>query len=135
MIHPLVYPMFAMVLLTFLVAMFMFYVRVTAIKSGSVKFSYFKTYAGDAPELIIKTSRHFTNLFELPVIYYATLLLAIHMDLASASIYLFAWLFVVTRVIHTFAHIFLSNIYPRMLSYMLGWVAVLALWMTILSYS
>ena len=135
MLHPLVYPMFAMVVLTFLVALFMFYVRVSEIKNGRVKFSYFRTYVGDAPDLIIKTSRHFSNLFELPVIYYATVLLAIHMDLSSTAIYLFAWLFVVTRCLHTFFLFFVGNIYPRLLSYVTGWFAVCGLWITILSYN
>lgn len=133
MTHHLIYPMFAMVALTFLVALLMMVTRVKAIASGKIKFSYFKTYTGDATEMVIKTSRHFANLFELPVIYYATLLVIMVLDISSSAILVLAWLFVVARVLHAFIHIFVSNIYPRMVAYMVGWFAVLALWFNILT--
>jgi hypothetical protein len=133
MLHPLIYPMFAMVLLTFVVALWMMYTRVTAISSGQMKFSYFKSYSGEATEMVLKTSRHFTNLFEVPVLFYATLLTIMILDISSSAILLLSWLFVVSRVLHAIIHIFVTNIYPRMGAYMLGWLAVLGLWGCILT--
>jgi hypothetical protein len=133
MIHPLVYPMFGQVALTFIFALFMLYVRVTEIKKGKTSFGYFRTFTGEASELVVKTGRHFSNLFEVPVIFFATVLLAIVMDLSDSAIYLFAWLFVISRVFHAFIHVFVKNIYPRMMAYMVGWICIIAMWINILS--
>lgn len=133
MLHPLVYPMFAMILFTFLFAGFMLYTRVTEIKKGKVKFSYFRTYVGDASDIVIKTSRHFTNLFEVPVIFYATILLLITLDISTSAQIVFAWVFVISRLFHAFFHVFASNIYPRMISYLVGWLAIVCMWFHIMS--
>jgi hypothetical protein len=133
MLHPLIYPMFAMVLLTFAVALWMMYTRVKAVSSGKMKFSYFKTYDGNATEMVLKTTRHFTNLFEVPVLFYATLLTIMVLDISSSAILLLAWLFVITRILHAIIHIFVANIYPRMGVYMLSWLTVLGLWACILT--
>jgi len=71
----LVYPMFALVLLTATVLVVLFLSRVRAVQQGSVSSKYFRIYQGEVePEQSAKASRHFTNLFEAPTLFYAACL-------------------------------------------------------------
>jgi hypothetical protein len=45
----LIYPMFAMFLLTFAVLVISFRTRVRAVKDGTISFKYFRTFSGENP--------------------------------------------------------------------------------------
>ncbi len=128
----LLYPMASLVGFTLLFSCYMLFCRVTAVRSGKLKFSYFKIYDQPAPDLIIKTQRHYSNLFELPVIYYATVIVASLQLLNDDQTLLFAWIFVAARVVHAFIHVGSNKVYPRMLSFLVGWGAIVGLWLKIL---
>ncbi|MES3036263.1 MAG: MAPEG family protein [Bdellovibrionota bacterium] len=129
----LVYPMFAMVVLTAVVLIMMFVTRVRAIRGGQMKVGYFKTYFDGQPtDDVLKTQRHFSNLFELPVLYYAGIIVAMIIPLGGGAIQFAAWLFVAARVAHAFIHLGSNKLYPRMLSYATGWLSVIAIWILIL---
>jgi len=69
--YDLVYPMAAMVSLTFGVVIALFRARVWAVRAGEVDASYFKTYQeGSEPRHTAQLSRQFVNLFETPVLFY-----------------------------------------------------------------
>jgi len=60
----LVFPMLAMVLLTFGAAAVLFRARVRSVREGLVTMSYFRVFHGAAePDYLAKPTRHFTNLF------------------------------------------------------------------------
>ena len=66
--YSLVYPMLAMVLLTFAVAVVLFRARLRAVREGQTPVSYFRLLQGSPePEFLAKPTRHLTNLFETPV--------------------------------------------------------------------
>src|SRR5678816_693297 len=74
-VSSLVYPMAAMFLVTVVVLVRLFRSRVAAVRAGQVEASYFRLYqGGDEPESTRKVSRHFTNLFEAPTLFYVCLL-------------------------------------------------------------
>lgn len=61
----LLYPMAAMVLLTFVVLIRLFRSRVRAVRSGAVTVGFYKTYQeGSEPRETAQLSRHLVNLFE-----------------------------------------------------------------------
>ena len=65
----LVYPMAAMVLLTFIVLIAMFRSRVAAVKAGEANPGYYKTYQeGGEPRETAQLSRQLANLFEAPTL-------------------------------------------------------------------
>ncbi len=127
----LVYPMFAMVVLTYVVAGVMLRNRIQAVREG-FDVRYFKTYNhGQPPEQVLRVDRHFTNLFELPVLFYVGCLAAMLVPLAGFWINFWAWLFVFARVLHALIHIRTNKIPHRMKAFGLGAVAVLGLWIEI----
>lgn len=123
-----IYPMFAMVLLTFSIMTLMGVARVDSVRVGKVNVGYFKTMSGDVPEYLLKLSRHFSNLFEVPVLFYAGGVLSIALNIENALLPIFAWLFVLIRCIHAFIHITYNNVIHRMLAFAAGSTCVLIIW-------
>lgn len=129
----LILPMFAMVILTLAVGIKMLLGRVRALKAGEVPARYFKTYSDGTPtDEVLKASRHFSNLFELPLLFYVGCILAILLNVNGFWIQFWAWLFVAARIGHAIIHLGSNKIIPRLSSYLLGWMAVLGIWIHLL---
>ena len=125
----LIYPMFAMVLLTFIVLIRLFRTRTQSVASGAVKASFYKTYQGDAePEAAQKLTRHFSNLFEAPTLYYAACLAGLTMHVTDLAFLIMAWAYVVARLIHAYIHLGKNKIYPRIYAYFSSWIILLVMW-------
>lgn len=128
-----IYPMFALVILTYIVLILAFKARSSAIKEKQLTLRYFRTFEGAVPtELMVKTGRHVSNLFEVPVLFYAGCLTAMIINIQSVLIVVLAWLFVVARCLHAFIHIGSNKVLYRLGAYVLGLAAVLALWIHII---
>jgi hypothetical protein len=124
--------MFAMVLLTLFVMIITIRVRVAAVRTGQVKLKYFETYSEGTPTPeLVKTQRHFANLFEVPVLFYAGCLTAMVLNLTGFMIQFWAWLFVASRVCHTIIHLGSNRVMPRMWTFFVCVFAVMALWVQV----
>ena len=134
MFTSLIAPIFAMFLLTFLFSVYMLIVRIREVNKGRISLKYFKTYQEGASEAIIKTSRHYNNLFELPVLFYATCLLALHLEMQTFLIIFFAWFFVIARLVHMIIHVGKNPLLPRMLSFLVGWLVLIGMWVEMLFF-
>jgi hypothetical protein len=117
-----------MVLLTFTVMTLMGIARINAVRTGQVKRSYFRTMSGEAPDHLLKLSRHFSNLFEIPVLFYAAGILSIALDIENTLLLTFAWVFVALRCAHAFIHIGYNNVIHRLLVFAAGSICVLIIW-------
>ena len=91
----LIYPMAAMVLLTFIVLIAMFRSRVAAIKSGKVNAGFYKTYQeGSEPRQIAQFSRHFVNMFESPTLFYVACTIGVVTGKNTTILIVLAWIYV-----------------------------------------
>ena len=131
----LVYPMAAMVLLTAIVLVRMVLGRVAGVKRGDVDARLYKTWQAENTETrsMAQNSRHFINLFENPVLFYAACVTAMVMGQGTGLIYWLAWGYVATRVVHALVHLGANRIPPRMAIYGAGWVVLLAMWATLVA--
>ncbi|MCI5107498.1 MAG: MAPEG family protein [Pseudomonadales bacterium] len=127
------YPMFMMVMLTYVVMLITVRVRTSSVRKGEVPISYFSIFQGDnIPDMVHKTNRHFDNLFEMPVLFYVAGLLYIALDINQPFVINCAWAFVVSRIIHTCIHLGYNNILHRLLVFAIGNLCVLAMWVSII---
>ena len=127
--YRLIYPMFAMVVLTFIVLIQLFRTRTRSVTSGAVKASFYKTFQGDAePEAAQKLTRHFANLFEAPTLYYVACLAGLTMHVTDLAFLIMAWAYVLARLIHAYIHIGKNKIYPRIYAYFSSWIILLVMW-------
>jgi hypothetical protein len=124
-----IYPMFAMVLLTFVVLTKLFRARVRAVREGKVSAAYFRIYQGEAePESTAKPARHFANLFEAPVLFYVVCLAAMISHFTGAAMQVLAWVYVAARVMHAYVHLGGNRIRKRIRAYFFSWIVLLAMW-------
>jgi len=129
----LVYPMLAMVLLTFAVLVVLFRSRVRMVREGLAPVSYFRTFQGsvETPEYSAKPNRHFANLFEAPVLFYAGCLAAMVTGVTGTWVVALAWAYVAMRYAHAFIHLGGNRVRHRMRAYFVSWICLLALWITV----
>lgn len=124
-----VYPMFAMFALTAVVLVMLFRSRVRAIRERDVSQSYFKVYQGQVePEYAAQRSRHFSNLFEAPTLFYAVCLAAMVTHSSDVVLETLAWLYVAVRLVHSFIHLGRNEIVPRLSAYFTSWGVLAAMW-------
>lgn len=123
------FPCLAMLILSAIVLVRMFLTRVNAIKKGSVDFRYFKTYneARDLPVTMLQASRNFSNLFEVPTLFYMVCAFALATQNVDEVMLWEAWLYVGLRYVHSMIHLTSNKIMPRMSFYALSWVVLLAM--------
>ena len=127
--NQLIFPMFAMVLLTFSVLVRLFLARRKAVAEGAVSAAYFKVYQGNAePEWSAKLARDFANLFEAPVLFYAACVAGMALHVTGVLFLGLAWTYVVLRVVHTSIHTGANSLYPRIFAYFASWIVLLSMW-------
>lgn len=131
----LIYPMFAMVLLTFGVVVALFISRVRSVREGKISPFFYKTYQGDVePEISLKLSQHFVNLFETPVLFYVACLVAMVLNSNTTMFVVLAWLFVILRAIHFFVHVGKNKLKKRIGVYFASWLVLILMWVQLLLY-
>ncbi len=78
------YPLYGMVILTICIAPLVLYARVKQVSAGNLKIGFFELYDGTgAPPDVTKTTRHLSNLFEMPTLSYVACLTTLHLELDS----------------------------------------------------
>jgi hypothetical protein len=125
----LVYPMAAMVLLTFIVLIAMFRSRVAAVKSGEANAGFYKTYQeGSEPRQVAQFSRHLVNMFESPTLFYAACVVGIVTGQNATALIVLAWVYVALRALHAYIHTGKNSLPPRIRAYFSSWLVLLGMW-------
>lgn len=128
-----IYSMFAMMLLTLCIALYLLKLRVDAVKKREVTLSAFRLYNSTGfPVKMQQVARNYSNLFEMPVLFYcaAILTLVLHVD-TPAMIFL-SWAFVVSRAAHSWIHITSNNVIRRLQAFMAATICVFLMWVILL---
>jgi hypothetical protein len=125
----LVYPMFAMVLLTGTTLILLFRGRLRAVRERKVTPKYFQVYQGETePEATAQTARHFVNLFEAPTLFYAACLAAMVTGQTGTTTVVLAWSYVAARLVHSYIHLGGNVLQARIGAYFTSWAVLIALW-------
>jgi hypothetical protein len=125
--------MFVMVLLTFIVGCIAVKARVASVRNGDVSIKHYRLMNDlHMPEIVTKSTRNYNNQFEAPILFYVICTLYISLGVESVFAVVYAWLFLISRIIHSYIHLTYNNVIHRMVSYWAGLIAVLALWVTLL---
>ncbi len=124
-----IYSMLALIVLTFAVAGYLLKMRVAAVKAGEVKLSAFRlNNAEDMPSKMLQASRNYSNLFEVPVLFYAAGCLSLSLQLETLSLVILGWVFVASRLVHSWIHLTSNNVIRRLQAFMAGNICVLSMW-------
>ena len=124
-------PMLVVVLLTFIAFIRMAAARGAAIKAGQ-DVGFFRAHLGPPePEASIVAVRHYGNLFEAPVLFYAACLTAFVLGAVSGWTLIFAWAYVAARLVQSAIHLSYNNPSHRGGAFVVGVLFALALWVTL----
>lgn len=127
----LIWPMAVVVALTFASGIRLVTLRMRALRGRTVKLSFYKTYReGAEPENIAAATRHYTNLFETPVLFYLGCLVAGLLGPVSSFTLLCSWAFAALRVTQSAVHLTSNNVKWRAYTFFTGAVFLLALWIS-----
>jgi hypothetical protein len=127
--NPLFWPMVAMAALTFLVWLRMFQTRVGEMKRRRIHPQSVAQSAQMAQ--MVEDSRaadNFRNLFELPVLFYAAMLLSLQASIDSVAMQALAWAFVALRFLHSYIHCTYNRVMDRFKAYVLSGFVLWAIW-------
>jgi hypothetical protein len=121
-------PVFALVLLAFVLLFWMGRVRLTAVRAGEVKTSRASPRTFEWPGRTQQVSDCFHNQLELPPLFYALVPLAMLTHKADLLFVVLAWIFVATRWAHAFEHTHANRIRLRYPLFAAGVVILAAMW-------
>ncbi|MDQ2077963.1 MAPEG family protein [Marinimicrobium sp. ABcell2] len=123
------YPMLSLMALTFLVSVYLLTLRVLAVRRREVSIGYFRVYAGaEPPARMAAASRHYSNLFEVPLIFYIACITALVLGAQSGTLLGLAWAYVLTRLAHSVIHLSYNNVMHRLAAFLLSNLLLLAIW-------
>jgi hypothetical protein len=123
-------PMCAMVGVTFLVWLRLFYQRVTLmISSGKrLQATAHDPVFDEVFAKALNVSECFINLFEVPVLFYAAVLAIFASGTADRAYVTMAWMFVGFRAFQALVHCTYNRILHRLTGFLLGALTVWAMW-------
>lgn len=125
------YPAFAMALLTFGVSVWLLKMRIKAYKSGADP-RYFKLNQGELPVYAKQAEQHYENLFEMPVLFYVVLLVAFVTQTASVGLVFLAWAYVAARAAHSYVHLGENKLLLRRNVFLVSFAILLIMWVWVL---
>jgi hypothetical protein len=127
------YPVFAMFYLVAFVLFRMGRMRFTAVARREMDPRFYATYDdGQEPPHMRVVTRHFINLFEVPVLFYVGAILAYVTDQVTYWLIGCAWLYVALRYVHTWVHLGTNDVLTRFRVYGASGIVLLVLWTSLL---
>ncbi len=125
-------PVFAMALLTFAVWLRMFSTRVAEMKRERIH-PQSVALSGQAATKFVDTraADNFRNLFELPVLFYLALVVAALTSQVTVLTLSLAWLFVLSRVVHSAIQCSYNKVMHRFRAYVAGGAVLWLLWIAL----
>jgi len=121
-------PVFAQVLLTFALLIMMGRRRFAEVGAGRVRVGDIALGERNWPPRVQAAANAFSNQFELPVLFYALVPLALLTRKADLLFVVLAWAFVATRLVHAGVFVTSNHVPTRFRAYMAGVLVLFVLW-------
>ena len=132
----LVYPMAFYLFYVVALVLINFKVRKKAVLSNQADFRYYKSYSDKSkvPRHLLIWERHVDHQFQVPVVFLVTGVAQMQvLEESSVTVSLtLAWLFVISRLIHSFIHLGSNKIFFRASAYAFGGFILITMWLQML---
>lgn len=129
----LIYPALAQILWTFVVLGIVFFRRRRAFVDGTVRPADVAVSTERYPEPARLAAANYANQFEAPVLFFALIMIAMEVGAVGTLMAVLAWLFVLSRVVHTFIHIGPNQLHTRAIVFSVGIACLVCMWIGILA--
>jgi hypothetical protein len=121
-------PVFVQVALIFGLMVWMGYVRNVAIMRGEATIRDTALGQQAWPQHATQVANCFNNQFQIPMLFFALVPLAIITRKADLLFVVMAWLFVLSRAVHAYIHTTSNRVPRRFFAYLVGTVILLLMW-------
>ncbi|MGY4478610.1 MAPEG family protein [Bradyrhizobium sp. USDA 3364] len=122
-------PVFIQIGLTFALLFAMATARTKTLTSGETRMADIALREPNWPAGATKLGNCFANQFELPVLFYVLIAIALPLRRADLFIVLMSWVFVVTRFAHAGVFVTSNDVRPRSLAWFAGVLVLAAMWL------
>ena len=121
-------PVFVLVGLTFFLLLWMASARARTLTSGETSPKDIALGEPNWPARATQIGNCFSNQFEVPLLFYILIALALPLRHADLFIVLMSWVFVVTRFVHAGIFVTSNNVSQRGPAWFAGVLVLLAMW-------
>lgn len=121
-------PVFVLVGLAFALLLGMATMRTKSLNSGETPIKDIALGQSNWPLRTTQIGNCFSNQFEVPVLFYVLIALALPLRHADLVIVVLSWVFVVTRFVHAGIFVTSNNVPQRGLVWFAGVLVLLAMW-------
>lgn len=127
---PLLLPLLLQVALTFVVWLRLYHLRISEIQRKRIQPRALATRGGRQGLLIDSeaASDNLMNLFEMPVLFYLAIVVALILMIQDPVLVAFAWLYVALRAVHSLIHITYNEVLHRFWAYFASSAALFVIW-------
>jgi hypothetical protein len=122
-------PVFVSIGLTFFLLLWMAGARRGALVSGETKIRDIALGQSNWPGRATQIGNCFSNQFELPLLFYILIALALPLRHADFFIVAMSWVFVVTRFVHAGIFVTSNDLGRRSMAWFAGVLVLLAMWL------
>jgi hypothetical protein len=122
-------PVFVLVGLTFMLLLWMAGARRQALVGGETKIRDIALGQPNWPTHATQIGNCFRNQFELPLLFYILIALALPLRHADFVIVLLSWVFVVTRFVHAGIFVISNDLGQRSMAWLAGALVLFAMWL------
>lgn len=127
-ISAVILPVLVQVGLTFILLFWMGRSRLATLKSGELKVKDIALGERVWPKRILQVQNSYHNQFELPVLFYALVALALITRKADMLFVVMSWMFVVSRLVHAAIHVTSNKVSLRFMAFLVGVLILAAMW-------
>ena len=121
-------PVFVLIGLAFALLLWMATARGQALKAREINLKDIALGQPNWPERATQIGNCFSNQFEIPLLFYILIALALPLRHADLFIVLMSWVFVVTRFAHAGIFVTSNDVQTRSLAWFAGVLVLLAMW-------
>jgi len=126
------WPAFALVALTYVVALRMLVVRIGEMRRLRIHPQKVAVSAQAAQHFVdTRAADNFRNLFEMPVLFYVALLAAFATSSTNGALIALAWLYVACRAAHSVIHCGYNRVMHRFFAFASSAAVLLAIWIVL----
>lgn len=129
-----IYPMFTLAMFTIAMVVALGIARFIIVSRQQVDPSYLETFDGDQqpPKYALALARNYSNLLEMPVLFYIVGLLFVILNITNENFIIYAWAYVICRFIHTFVHVVYNNPLHRLIVFIISSAFLVIMWVIVL---
>jgi len=123
------FPVLAMFVLTALCLFRLASLRLSAVRQGEIDPRFFKLYRNaEEPDRLRAHSRHLSNLFEAPILFYVIVIIAYLTQQTGILPLTLAWAYVALRYAHSYVHLTSNRVMTRFRLFAVSWLVLAILW-------